>query len=185
MANKNEIEQELVTEFCSFIEQHGDETFAVDEIHNGSGDTKFYADIELTTTSGELIAIEAKTHETRDAPNTVHKVFGQLLAEHGKTNPQREILLPKFGILIPAETPTNPHAPKSCGRSYYQRRFRDIPELKFEQFGQMVNAKYVFVFKRSGPKRLDVYHWMDFHRMRDPITTITTENEILREETVA
>lgn len=185
MAKKKEIEKLLVSKFCEFVRSYGNDEFSVTTIHNASGDTNEYADIELTTATGVLVAIEAKTHETRDAPNTVHKVFGQLLAEHGKTNPQRRKASACFGILIPAEKPMNPDAPKSCGTSYYQRRFRNIPENKFEEFGVLVDAKYVFVFRRTRPQQLDVYGWMDFYRNKKPITTITTNDEIHSKQPVA
>jgi len=176
MTNRDEFEKLLVTEFCNFVARNGNESFAVSEIHhgqNGSGDTIQFADIELTSTLGELIAIEAKTHETRDAPNTVHKVFGQLLAERGKTNPRRKEKFVSLGILIPAETPVKEGAPKEDGKTYYQRRFRNIPKDIFKTFGILVNAKYIFVFQRTPDLKLDVYRWMDFHRDREPFASIT------------
>ncbi len=181
MAKKNEIEILLVSQFCEFLRNYGNESFTVRLIHNASGDTSEYADIELTTATGELIAIEAKTHETQDGPNTVHKVFGQLLAEQGKTNQQRKNSKNTcFGILIPAEKPTNPKAPKDFGKDYYQRRFRDIPKTKFQEFGVLVNAKYVFVFRRTTPQQLEVYKWLDFHQQKEPFTTITENNALIR-----
>ncbi|WP_297575913.1 hypothetical protein [uncultured Deefgea sp.] len=163
------LEAELVKEFCNYLTLNTAHTFHAATIHNQNGDTGNFADIELTTSSGELIAIEAKTHETRDAPNTVHKVFGQLLNEQRKKNEFRNAIHPSFAILIPSEVPDNPKAPRQTGKDYYQRRFQEIPTNHFHGFGVLVNAKYVFVFKRSEPQALHVYTWSGFYNNENPI----------------
>jgi len=165
-------ENDLVAAFCAFLMQPRDFAFRIISLHNGGSDTNEFADIEYTSSESGLIAIEAKTHDTSNAPNTVHMVFGQLLREHGKTNPERERNPASFGILIPAETPTSINAPNEAGVNYYQRRFRNIPRDKFFKFGTLVNARYVFVFKRTQPLLLEIYSWEGFYDKDAPLYSV-------------
>ena len=75
--SRNEFEEELITEFEAIIQD--DDEFGIKKHINIGKDTKLYADVEFIAKNGELIILEAKSHESTDAPNTVYKLFGQLM----------------------------------------------------------------------------------------------------------
>lgn len=168
------LEQGLVTSFLALVKRS--EKFSVARmINTRSRDTKDHADIEYIASNGEYLVIEAKSNETQDAPNTVHKVFGQLLKECSKSQ-RRETADPALAILIPDDMPTDPKAPKEKGGDYYRRRFREILPEKYLGFGTLVGAKYVFLCSRG--HYVKVYTWEGFYNGEAPIDEITPKRPI-------
>jgi hypothetical protein len=92
--------------------------------------SKTQADLEFITKEGAYWVIEAKSHDSKDAHNTVHKIFGELLKETGRPRDIHEI---QYGVLLPYE-----------GLSFYSRLFRSIPRSKFVGFGQLIPISAVF-----------------------------------------
>lgn len=133
-------------------------------------DTGDYADIEYISNGGEHLVIEAKSNETPDAPNTVYKIFGQLLAELGKSNSHRILGTPVLAVLIPDDVPVAKGAPKEIGSVYYRRRFRMIPREKYIDYGKLVGVQYVFCCARGN--YVNVYLWEDFWDGKEPVERI-------------
>jgi len=79
--------------------------------------------------------IEAKSHDSEDRHNTVHKIFGELLKETGRTNR----VDCRHAILIPED-----------GLDFYSRAFRSIARDKFLGFGALVPIETVFMYGLSG-----------------------------------
>lgn len=150
-------EASLVAAFVDIIRNHT--KFGIAKEFNVGSDTNQFADVEYLSKSGEYIVIEAKSNETQDAPNTVHKVFGQLLKECGKHRFRSEYL-PVLAVLIPDDIPEDSKAPKEKGSVYYGRRFRDIPEDKYRAFGELVGIRYVFTCARN--RYVHIYDWNSF-----------------------
>ena len=120
--------------------------------------------MEYLSKSGEYLIIEAKSHESKDAYNTRHKIFGQLLKEHGKFSPSREehkesIVL---GVLIPKDkTSSGKSNTKKSGYDFYRDGYVGI-----------VKSKYIFVCSII-EKTIDVYSWNGFHKGDEPIYNIS------------
>lgn len=151
-----------------------DKKFGISTAINIGGDSGTCSDIEYISNSGEYLVIEAKSHESKDSYNTRHKIFGQLLKEHGKkshirTTHGKPITL---GVLIPKdETSSGKSNTKKSGYNFYRDGYQDIPEVMFSGFGALVNAKYVFVCSIKY-KTVDIYTWPGFHKGDKPIFVV-------------
>lgn len=75
MAN-NSPEQDLIDLFVKSLEVHEDKTIKIQELYNKNCKVRNFADIEFTSESGVLWLIEAKSNDSSDNSNTVHKIFG-------------------------------------------------------------------------------------------------------------
>lgn len=163
-------EQKLIESFKSTLMEHSyiDEDY---KMHFGRN-TSVFADVEFVSIDGEYIVLEAKTHHTRDAHNTYHKIFGELLKETGKNQQYRSKFQEKlfYGILIPEDSCEVKNVPKHEGITFYQTQFNNIPQGIFKQFGNLVNAKYVFVHSEIKQKT-KIYSWMGFYNEEEPIKT--------------
>ena len=104
-------------------------------IHNDRCGSRTFADIEFTLPSGQRWAIEAKSDQSSDKHNTVHKLFGELLKETGRN--ERENC--NIGVLIP-----------ESGIDFYRDSFRRIRKCKFTCFGILIPVHYVFSYGESG-----------------------------------
>jgi hypothetical protein len=150
--------------FREIIKDHPE--FGINTSVNIGCDSKCYADIEYLTNSGEYLIVEAKSHESKDAFNTRHKIFGQLLKEHGKTNDHRSrhSNCLTLGILIPEDPPSSGKSNTTKpGIVFYREGYEGIPEHLYSAFGSLVKAKYVFVCSvvRSSVK---VFTWVGYYR---------------------
>ena len=151
-----------------------DQNFGIKKEINIGNDNIKHSDIEYISNKDEYLIIEAKSHESKDAYNTRHKIFGQLLKEHGKINSVRNNHKQSLalGILIPKDKPSSGKSnTKKSGYDFYRDGYIDIPEDLFKQFGQIVKAKYFFVCSIT-KKEIDVYTWSGFHKGSEPIYTI-------------
>ena len=102
-------------------------------LHNCSCKSRTFADIEFTLPSGQRWAIEAKSHESTDQYNTVHKLFGELLKETGRENRVNC----KFAILIPED-----------GIDFYHKHFTKIDRCKFFGFGWLIPVRTMLSYNR-------------------------------------
>ena len=122
-------EAPLIAVFQDIINDHPE--FGIQTRVNIGCDSKCYADIEYLAKSGEYLVIEAKSHESKDAYNTRHKIFGQLLKEHGKSNQNRARRSTNItlGILIPEDPPSSGKSNTTkSGIDFYREGYEGIPE---------------------------------------------------------
>ncbi|MDO6583249.1 hypothetical protein Q4491_18055 [Photobacterium sp. 2_MG-2023] len=151
-----------------------DPKFGIKTAINIGDDNATCSDIEYLSKSGEYLIIEAKSHESKDAYNTRHKIFGQLLKEHGKVSYSRkehnEVIT--LGILIPKDkTSSGKSNTKKSGYDFYRDGYVSIPKELFSGFGELVKARYIFVCSVI-EKTIDVYCWNGFHQGDKPIYSI-------------
>jgi len=165
-------EAPLIMCFMEVIE--ADENFGIREVVNFGSDSYECSDVEYLSNSGEYLIIEAKSHESKDAYNTRHKIFGQLLKEHGKQSHMRNRYSASItlGILIPKDiTSSGKSNTKQSGYDFYRKGYADIPEKLFVGFGELTNAKYIFVCSVE-TRSIDVYTWAGFHRGDKPMHSV-------------
>lgn len=162
-------EMELINKFREILCYH---EYVDTNVRSHFGDNKNkhdLADIEFLNKKGEYLVLEAKSHNSGDAYNTFHKVFGELLKERGKNNAERknysDVL--KLGILIPEDPGTRGKG----GIDFYRKHFRNIPSSLFLGFGQLVGAEYIFVCSEE-QSRIQIYSWKGFYNGDAPIELI-------------
>ena len=147
-----------------------DARFGIKEEINIGNDSASCSDVEYLSNDNEYLIIEAKSHESKDAYNTRHKIFGQLLKEHGKKSTSREkhISSIALGVLIPKDkTSSGKSNTKKSGYDFYRDGYAVIPESMFSGFGELAKVKYVFLCSVKD-ETVDVYTWADFHRGEKP-----------------
>lgn len=144
----NSPEQDLIDSFFDIINLPNSGIIIKKELNRACRwANKKYADIEFTTTTEHWV-IEAKSNHSSDAPNTIHKIFGELLKETGKDDRVVEKGLEiKYGILIPSF-------------KYYNRGFNRINRDKFIEYGKLIPVTKIFVLENGV---LTQYDWADFY----------------------
>ncbi|WP_444907042.1 hypothetical protein ACJJIR_01340 [Microbulbifer sp. SSSA008] len=165
-------EAPLIESFKEIVSS--DSRFGIQKAINIGDDNATCSDVEYLSKSGEYLIIEAKSHESKDAYNTRHKIFGQLLKEHGKASSFRkehnEIIA--LGVLIPKDkTSSGKSNTKKSGYDFYRDGYVSIPEELFAGFGELVKAKYIFVCSII-ERTIDVYSWNGFHQGDSAIYSI-------------
>lgn len=151
-----------------------DARFGIKKEINIGNDSASCSDIEYLSNGNEYLIIEAKSHESKDAYNTRHKIFGQLLKEHGKNSPSRRenLALIALGILIPKDKTTSGKSnTKKSGYDFYRDGYSEIPESMFSGFGELAKVKYVFVCSICD-RVIDIYTWRGFRSGDAPIYTV-------------
>ncbi len=138
-------EQDLIDAFIAQVETHSNPEYTVKTLHNKKCRAKKFADVEYIAVSGTHWVIEAKSHDSKDKYNTVHKIFGELLKETGKANRANC----KYGVLLPAEA-----------EGFYGTAFQSIAREKYIKFGDLVPVSAVFLVGTSG---LRVESWASLH----------------------
>jgi hypothetical protein len=128
MANRSP-EQDLIEQFVAHLAQHRDETLKIGTVINTSCKAKKFADVEFKSSANLHWVIEAKSDDSKDKHNTVHKIFGELLKETGRTN-RTEC---RYAILIP-----------ESAVQFYSRAFQSIDREKFLGFGRLIPIDTVF-----------------------------------------
>jgi hypothetical protein len=134
LANRSP-EQDLINIFVDALRVHEDSNLKVASIINANCKSRKYADVEFLSNSGHHWVIEAKSNDSDDAHNTVHKIFGELLKETGKENRDKC----KFGLLIPGNA-----------KEFYSRLFQEIRKDKYIGFGKLIPIENVFLCGSSG-----------------------------------
>lgn len=142
-------EQDLIDEFMTHLEQHVDVTIKIDSIINQNCKSKKFSDIEFKSSTGLHWVIEAKSDDSMDKYNTVHKIFGELLKETGRTNRSNCC----YAILIP-ESAVN----------FYSCAFQSIDRDKFLGFGKLIPINTVFTSKAKG---ISILTWEELYDLYD------------------
>ena len=140
MSNRSQ-EQDLIDLFVESLQSQVSKDIEIKIIHNKKCRARNFADIEFISKTGILWLIEAKSNESSDAPNTVHKIFGELLKETGRENRSDF----KIALLIPEGS-----------KEYYSKAFQAIKKEKFIKFGELIPVEIVFTFGASG---VDTISW--------------------------
>jgi len=138
MANRTP-EQDLVNEFVQHLQTHPDQAIRIESLLNSNCKAKKLADVEFKSTTGFHWVIEAKSDDSKDKHNTVHKIFGELLKETGRTNRadcRHAILIPESAV------------------DFYSRAFQTIARENFLAFGRLIPVDTVFLSSASGVKQL-------------------------------
>lgn len=159
--NNNQPELHLINKFKEILvrNRYVDDS----KLQNFGRNTKKYADIEFVSVDGDYFVIEAKSHHSRDAHNSYHKLFGELLKETGKNESTRNSYGEKlsFGILIPADPCTI--LTNTEGATFYRNHFKNIPLEIYVGFGKLVRLKYVFVCSEID-NYVKQYTWEGFYK---------------------
>lgn len=142
-------EQNLINEFIEHMRNHADEDLCIEELYNSNCRSKTFADIEFSSKSKLRWAIEAKSDDSKDKYNTVHKIFGELLKETGRANRAKC----RHGVLIP-----------ESAIGFYSRAFQSIDRDKFLGFGALIPIDTVFVSSPSGAKQITWEALYDAHQ---------------------
>lgn len=145
MSKNRRPEQDLINLFLEKIEKSGDKAIKPKIINNIHCKSKSQADMDFIAEDGTHWIIEAKSHDSKDKYNTVHKFFGEILKETGRDN--REDCC--YAMLINEE-----------GEPFYRAAFNKIDKEKFGLFGELIPISAVFVCSSSGYKRLE---WLSMH----------------------
>lgn len=134
-AKRRTPEQDLIDQFVDHLNAHTDNDLKICTLFNRDCRSKALADVEFKSVSNVHWVIEAKSNESTDRYNTVHKIFGELLKETGRTG--RENF--RQAILIPLESV-----------NFYSRAFQSISREKYLGFGKLIPIDTVFVSSVSG-----------------------------------
>ena len=138
-------EQHLVDGFVSVLQQVRNPDLSIRSIHNKSCRSRTLADVDFTAMSGQRWAIEAKYGAPDNRPNEVHKLFGHLLRETGRSHSEDC----KIGLLLHHETERD-----------FRKGVRRICRDKFLRFGCLIPVQAVFVLDLPYVRRKT---WMDFY----------------------
>ena len=141
-------EQDLIDAFVSSLQEHDSPDLKIEKLLNSNCKAKKLADIEYISVSGSHWVIEAKSNDSSDAHNTVHKIFGELLKETGRESRENS----KISVLIPEN-----------GVSFYSRLFQSVNREKFLGFGSLVPVQCVFTFGASGVRQIGWAELYDYH----------------------
>jgi hypothetical protein len=150
----NTPEQNLINSFVDALGKTDIEDIQLSkpsEPHNQNCKSRTLADIEFTSDSGIRWAIEAKSNESKDKYNTVHKFFGELLKETGRANRDNC----NIGILIPRNS-----------KGFYSKAFKKINKEKFIAFGDLIPVKQVFTYDEYAG--IEMISWFDLYNYTSP-----------------
>jgi hypothetical protein len=174
-------EKVFVNEVQSFLSAH--DYIRRAECHF-DGDNDEHADVELALETtrwpvgmpGTLL-LEAKSHHSKDSPNTINKAFGQLLKEANKSPVMRAEREHCLGLLIPIDGATwndskGERINRGSGVEYYRTGFRRIDAAVFAGFGRLVDARYVLAFSVR-EQYLEVFNWEAFYAGDQPLARLT------------
>lgn len=143
-------EQELINQFVQHLEIHTDNALKIRCILNQSCKARKFADIEFQSETNIHWVIEAKSNDSRDKYNTVHKIFGELLKETGRDNR----INCRYAILIP-----------ESALMFYSRTLQSINRTKFVDFGLLIPVDTVFTSSING---INQYTWESLYDLYSP-----------------
>jgi hypothetical protein len=138
-------EQDLINQFMEHLEIHESDDLRVSKEINKNCKSRTYADIEFISASKLHWVIEAKSNDSKDCYNTVHKIFGELLKESGRDNRDNC----RYAILIP-----------SNAIQFYSQAFRSIHRSKFNGFGCLIPIDCIFTSDKEGISQIP---WEQFY----------------------
>lgn len=180
-------EKTFVETLAAFLKQGQ----LVDYESHFDGDDDDKADIELCLSTNrwpqdfpKWLFVEAKSHHSTDAPNTINKIFGQLLKETGKSRCDRADKESALAIAFPSEAGAwknkkNRQIKMPSGEAYYRQGFLRIDRPVYEAFGELVKAKYVLSFSET-ERRLRVFDWVGFLDGDEPLVVHTQSTTLPR-----
>jgi len=148
MANRSP-EQDLIEEFIGHLRQSDNDDLCIEKMINSNCRSKKYADIEYESKAKLHWVIEAKSNDSKDKHNTVHKIFGEVLKETGRTNRsdcRHAILIPESAV------------------GFYSRAFQSIDRGKFMGFGNLIPIDTVFTSSSTGVRQLTWQQLYDAHQ---------------------
>jgi len=140
MANRTP-EQDLINQFVGHLSDHADKDICIKQLFNKNCKAKKLADVEFVSAAELRWVIEAKSDDSKDKHNTVHKIFGELLKETGRTDRadcRHAVLIPEGAV------------------DFYSRAFQSIAREKFLGFGRLIPVDTVFL---SGPSGVTQLTW--------------------------
>ena len=143
-------EQSLINEFIGHMRNHADERLRIEKLYNSKCRSRQFADVEFESKSKIHWVVEAKSDDSKDKHNTVHKIFGELLKETGRTNRgkcRHAVLLPESAI------------------DFYSRAFQSIDRDKFLGFGALIPIDTVFLSSQSRIMELTWEALYDAHQL--------------------
>jgi hypothetical protein len=147
MANRTP-EQDLINEFVTHLER-ADDSIKIGSVINTNCKSKKFSDAEFKSKTNLHWVIEAKSNDSKDKHNTVHKIFGELLKETGRTNRSNC----RHAILIP-----------ESAVEFYSRAFQSIDREKFLGFGKLIPIDTVFTSNATGVGQLTWEALYDAHK---------------------
>lgn len=142
-------EQDLIDQFMNHLQNHESDDLRVSEVINQNCKAKKFADVEFMSVSKLHWVIEAKSDDSNDRYNTVHKIFGELLKETGRddrANCRHAILIPDNSI------------------QFYSRAFQSINRDKFIGFGRLIPVDCVFTCNTQGINQISWEGLYDAHQ---------------------
>ena len=147
MANRSP-EQDLIDEFVVHLRNHVDDNIRIAELYNSNCRSKQFADVEFESITKLRWVVEAKSDNSKDKHNTVHKIFGELLKETGRINRAKC----RHAVLLP-----------ESATEFYSRAFNSIDREKFLGFGVLIPIDTIFLSGPSGVKKLTWAGLYDVH----------------------
>lgn len=147
-AKRRTPEQDLIDQFVEHLNVHVDDDLKIHTIFNTNCKSKILADVEFKSASNIHWVIEAKSNDSADRHNTVHKIFGELLKETGRAGRPDC----RHAILIPLESV-----------NFYSRAFQSIKREKYLEFGKLIPIDTVFTSSISGVSQLNWEALYDAH----------------------
>lgn len=139
MTRKRTPEQDLIDQFVGHLNVHVDNDLKICTLFNSNCKSKTLADVEFKSVSNIHWVVEAKSNDSEDRHNTVHKIFGELLKETGRTG-RADFL---HAILIPLDSV-----------DFYSRAFQSIKREKYLGFGKLIPIDTVFMSSVAGISQL-------------------------------
>lgn len=127
-------EKKLINQFVKCLYNKRDKDLCIELLLNNNCKSRTFADVEFISKTNVHWVIEAKSNESSDRYNTVHKVFGDLLKETGRPNRKNcryAILLPKSAL------------------EFYSKSFQSIAKDKFVGFSKLIPINTVFLCGQS------------------------------------
>lgn len=159
MANRTP-EQDLIDDFVHQLRTHQDSAIRIESLLNSNCKSKRLADIEFVSVQKLHWVIEAKSDDSKDKHNTVHKIFGELLKETGRTNRadcRHAVLIPEGAV------------------RFYSRAFQSIAREKFVAFGKLIPIDTVFTCGTSGVAQLT---WEGLYDSHPPAPQLTAAKSL-------
>lgn len=144
----NTPEQDLINEFVDYLRQCDNDDLCIEKLINSNCRSKKYADVEFESKAKLHWVIEEKSDDSTDKHNTVHKIFGEVLKETGRTNRSNC----RHAILIP-----------DVAVDFYSRAFQSIDRTKFIGFECLIPIDTVFTSNATGIRQLTWQELYDEH----------------------
>lgn len=142
-------EQDLIDQLMNHLKNHVSDDLRVSKEINQNCKAKKYADVEFMSASNLHWVIEAKSDDSKDRHNTVHKIFGELLKETGRDNRNNC----RHAILIPGGSV-----------QFHSRAFQSIHRDKFIGFGRLIPVDCVFTCHEQGITQMTWEGLYDAHQ---------------------